>query len=584
MARMIPAAPMPDCASEGELDLFRRLQTEAGTESWVVLHSLGIAAHRRAAGGEADFVVIVPGGGILIVEVKACRSLRYEAGAWYYGPEARPDRRGPFRQAAEAMWSLRSWLVERQPELARATFAHAVVFPYCPCAVESPEWHPWQLIDETSYRGRPVAPLLLEVLRRTAERFARSHAGPPWSPTPADADAIGTLLRPRFETYESPRSRALHLEEELRRYTEAQLHVLDLLEANLRLLVEGPAGTGKTLLAIEASRRAALLPPAQGAEPAHPRVLLVCFNSLLASWLRQQVEPLAPAVQASTFHRYLLDVCGLASAPHDADRAFWEDELPRRAADLLRTGRAATARFDALVVDEAQDLTLPQFLDVLDLSLKGGLARGRWSAFGDLERQSIYGAPSEVRSAWEQRLAPMAARATLRDNCRNTPRMVELVHLLGRLSPGYSRILRPDDGRAHQILFHHGEDEQHEHLAASLKALRSEGFAAHEIVVLSPRSSDACAASQLSAGPPSGFLAPFDRPARGAARFGSIHAFKGMEAPVVILTDIDEILGSKASALFYVGITRTTGRLVILADVRVKQQLARILCGETDDE
>ena len=35
---------------------------------------------------------------------------------------------------------------------------------------------------------------------------------------------------------------------------------------------------------------------------------------------------------------------------------------------------------------------------------------------------------------------------SLRNNCRNTPRVATLVRLLSHLEPDYSRVLRPDDG------------------------------------------------------------------------------------------------------------------------------------------
>jgi hypothetical protein len=37
---------------------------------------------------------------------------------WYYGSSTNPDFRGPFKQAAEAMHSIRKKLSERRPDLA----------------------------------------------------------------------------------------------------------------------------------------------------------------------------------------------------------------------------------------------------------------------------------------------------------------------------------------------------------------------------------------------------------------------------------------------------------------------------------
>src|SRR5450759_851252 len=51
------------------------------TASWTVLHSFDIADHRRQLAGEIDFLCIVPGKGVLVVEVKGCQELRRHGGA-----------------------------------------------------------------------------------------------------------------------------------------------------------------------------------------------------------------------------------------------------------------------------------------------------------------------------------------------------------------------------------------------------------------------------------------------------------------------------------------------------------------------
>src|SRR5665647_3937110 len=57
----------------------------ADTASWTVLHSFDIADHRRQLAGEIDFLCIVPGKGVLVVEGKGCHELRRHGGDWYYG-------------------------------------------------------------------------------------------------------------------------------------------------------------------------------------------------------------------------------------------------------------------------------------------------------------------------------------------------------------------------------------------------------------------------------------------------------------------------------------------------------------------
>ena len=66
MARMIPAY-CAESAPPGEKAVFAALRDAAGTEHWTVLHSLAIAKHERQVEGEADFVVVAPNAGLLVV-------------------------------------------------------------------------------------------------------------------------------------------------------------------------------------------------------------------------------------------------------------------------------------------------------------------------------------------------------------------------------------------------------------------------------------------------------------------------------------------------------------------------------------
>ena len=101
----------PDSAPPGERALFDAFASHPATDDWIVLHSLCIASHVRQVQGEADFVVIVPGHGIVVVEVKSHRSVdRLADGRWKLGSRP-PTSRSPFQQASDAMHSIRHYLV-----------------------------------------------------------------------------------------------------------------------------------------------------------------------------------------------------------------------------------------------------------------------------------------------------------------------------------------------------------------------------------------------------------------------------------------------------------------------------------------
>ena len=58
---------------------------------------------------------------------------------------------------------------------------------------------------------------------------------------------------------------------------------------------------------------------------------------------------------------------------------YWSKQLPEEASYALMDTPAETGNlFDLLVIDEAQDILSPAYLEFLDLCLVGGLQTGRW--------------------------------------------------------------------------------------------------------------------------------------------------------------------------------------------------------------
>jgi hypothetical protein len=571
VARMIPAIVDPGTRSPGEREIFQRLRDEPSTEGWTVLHSLLLADHPTRVSGEADFIVIVPGRGVVVLEVKACRSLRVEDGVWHYGQQEKPDPRGPFRQASEAMHAIRSYLHRERPDLDGIVYWSAVAFPYVPFDMRSEEWHRWQVIDGVEFRSAPLSHSIQRVLSSAREHlsatpsarwFHRSNAGP----TTAQTDAIASTLRPSVEVIETPRLRRRREHDELLAFTAEQYEALDSMSANPRVVFEGPAGTGKTLLALEAARRAGL----QGL-----KVLLVCYNRSLGTWLRAESERFAGEVWTGSLSAYMLEVTG-SDVPGERDsRHFWESRLPNDA--LYAILERSKGDLDLVIVDEAQDLMKDAFLDVIDVSLKGGLAAGSWRFFGDFERQALYGSDVTLDGFIDRR-APGTPVHSLRVNCRNTPRIAALTYLLGGLSPDYRRIRRPDDGIEPELAFYSSAAEAPERLTELLESLYRDGFSGRDIVVLSTKSRDSVAA-RVDHTPWKDRLRPLEDAEEGHAPYASIRAFKGLEAPIVVLTDLADITTDEGQALLYVAVTRPLNRLFLLLPEEMREQILRALAN-----
>lgn len=571
MAVMIPSVLPAKGVAPGEEDIFLRLRDDPLTKDWIVLHSLDIAHHRRQVAGEVDFVVIVPHKGVLCLEIKSHFSIRRDNGLWYYGNDPRPELRGPFKQAAEGMFSVQRRVTRGQSELGPVVFWSAVVFPRAPFNVASDEWHPWQVIDSQTYRSTSIGTSITYVLDKARE-FLRDVPNARWfdpdstAPDPDQCALIAKILRPDFEFFESPQSRSGRLQDELKRYTVEQFAALDAMASNPRVIFCGPAGTGKTTLAIEAVRRSV---------NSGMKVLFLCFNGLLGDKLAEESGQLRPAVTTRTLHGHMLKIVQHVEVENTPQ--FWQDQLPAMAIDALMESNGGDFLFDELVIDEAQDIFRDKYLEFLDLSLKGGLASGHWRIFGDFEKQAIYGAANIALDTFRQTRSGQAPVYSLRVNCRNTPRIAEFVHLLGGLAPKYSRILRPDSGVEPELNFYDSLAAQQKLLADVLDALADEGSPANETVVLSPRADKYCLAASIQAVPWQDRLRPIALAKPGSISYCSIQSYKGMESPIVVVTDIEQITGEQWQSLFYIAVTRSLHRLILLFHTNTRAEMISIL-------
>ncbi len=575
MARMIPPVFHENTTSLGEKEIFRRLREDDKTKDWFVLHSLDIASHKSRISGEIDFVIIVPHKGVLCIEIKACTKLMRKDGAWYYGDDKKADYRGPFKQAAESMHKLRRLVAKKDPSLSNIVFWTAVAFPYITYSEQSPEWNSWQIIDNRDFNSQTMGYLVTKVLD-SAREYLKECRSTKWfdprisHPSQQQCEKLVSYLRPNFEFQESVHAFTKRREQELKFYTAEQFQALDAMEENHRCAFVGPAGTGKTFLAIEAARRTAL----RGR-----KVLFLCYNRLLGQWLREQIETLELPITIKTLHRHMLDITQTGTDENKSADNYWREVLPSLAIEKLLQDEKGKFQYDALIIDEAQDIIWENYLDFLDLILKGGLSSGYWRFFGDFEKQNIYGTTYEKFKSFVEKRSGNAPVYSLRTNCRNTPRIAATAEIFGQLIPGYFKILRPDDGLEPDIFYYSNDIEQQEGIKKILQNLLTEKFFVRDIVILSLRSEENSIASKIPEGRLKFKLHAFDSNFwnKDFISYGSIHAFKGLEAPVVVVTDIDKIDTDISAALLYVAITRAQNRLVIFAHDSLKKDVLNIL-------
>ena len=114
MATMIPPA-LPDRKDsdipESERQIFQALKYGPGTKRWVVLHSVKVPGRRKNSNPrEADFLIMVPGGGAICLEVKG-DAYDVHNGQWFrHHGDGSPEPQAPHEQAETTMDAVKNYL------------------------------------------------------------------------------------------------------------------------------------------------------------------------------------------------------------------------------------------------------------------------------------------------------------------------------------------------------------------------------------------------------------------------------------------------------------------------------------------
>jgi superfamily I DNA and RNA helicase len=163
---------------------------------------------------------------------------------------------------------------------------------------------------------------------------------------PFDAGTVVAAIAPDFRLIPLLSHQINEHELVLVRLTQEQLDIVDGLDAIARVAVQGPAGTGKTLVAAARASRLAV----RGA-----KVLMLCYNVLLAEHIARS----ARVFSVYTFHSFCRHLCAKAGVPFavpesdDDKRRFFDEDCAQLLERVLPL--VPEERFDAVIVDEGQD-------------------------------------------------------------------------------------------------------------------------------------------------------------------------------------------------------------------------------------
>ncbi len=574
MAIMLPSVISPEVRSSAERRVFDWFRDAPGTDDWIVLHSLGIATHNKVIYGETDFFVLIPNKGLFALEVKGGR-VRRENGIWYftnkYG-KINSKTRGPFDQSKDSIFSIVSAVKQRLDTkhryLSKVFFGYGVMLPDIEYEASGIDEEQWQIFDARDNRN--VRDYMLRLASESSKKW-ESHFGKMEDerlPTVSDVRYIASVLRGDFDCAISMTAQLRNAEEALVALTEEQYRCLDQLDDNPRCLIQGPAGTGKTLLAIEAVKKNV----AKG-----KRTALFCYNSNLAEWLSCYFSALPETLRpqyVGTLHSYMIHVLKSTGVSIQFPKnivelqEFYEKKLPTLT--LKAFSSEEVELFDRIVIDEAQDLINVDYLEVFNTCLRRGIIRGQWTMFGDFSRQAIYAGGrtgKEMMELLDDYTSYIRFRLTL--NCRNTkPICEEIQTVTGFETP--AELWTKTEGPPVNYITWSSQDDECLKLETLLNELEKLNIEKGKITILSPKKREKSIVSTLSRTD----IVEFNVNNRNCITFCTIHAYKGLENTVIILTDIEDFDSQK---LMYVGLSRARVSLYILESDRAAKQYQSLL-------
>ena len=493
-----------------ECDLSRRILSEQIvfkiikenlSDDWKVFHSFDYLTrdlHYQLCDGEIDFLLYHHQYGIVILEVKG-GAISYRNGQWFQ--EDRPIN--PIGQAKRNKYAILQLIENKLLRNVPIKLAHAVCFPSCG------KQQVWPVeaqdivltIDTLPY----IESFVIQLLKDT--------------PTPYNGqgyyldEEIMQILSPMFEYGSKLKERIDVEEKQFFLFTEEQCAILDMLEHFNMLKICGCAGSGKTIMAVKKAERLAL---------ENKKVLLLCFNQLLAKHLKKSVKD-NPFITAAAFFDYCIDTLKIPKEQiqqYENNPRLYTDVLPKL---LKKHIEQNCLCYDAVIVDEGQDFTKEAW-EVISLL---PIVDGHFYIFYDPD-QNIY---TDELYLPDFNIPPVI----LNKNCRNTKKIFTALQPYQSVKSTIHTTA--PDGADIRIL--HGNCR--ENLASELTRLvDQEKISLHDIVILGAHSlKNTSIGSNFRVGRFE--IVPNALPCRkNEISYFTYMKYKGCESKVVILLDVDD--------------------------------------------
>lgn len=527
MPRVIGYLP----ADQWENEVLKALRNQL-PDDWIVMPSVKWTLEKNGyvRDGEADFVVLAPGSGMAILEVKGSKEFMVgDDGVWRrkQGDSTWvPLKEPPSEQAMRNMHDLVGVLKARNKwQDFPGRFAYLVVYPQGE-AKSLPV-----MFDESTISTRRHMNQLASRLRNALDKRGGSNLGTAF--TQSIIESIIDFFKDRkfhvqkVDTGEDVASDVSRIEQ----LTRQQFAGLKGLFQLPKVAVIGPAGSGKTVLALW--RLQALIDQGQQA-------IYVCYNRALAESLRLRNPGHAEYIW--NVDKLFMDICPESKALAGQEH-FHRELLPSMVMDKA----VNLPKYDAILADEGQDFSEEQVIALLELLSEDG----SWAFFADW-KQDLYGAGKGT---------PIGAEVVfhLHYNCRNTKHINDTSNKF--LDTKIESMEGTPLGMRPLI---ESTGDQAKRAWDLARQWSSEGG----VTILSPYRLENSAMKNQAFGHGLRLSTDIkDLGKKGTVFFSTIKSFKGIEVPSIIVVDLgipDEHLAFTSEDL-YVACTRATTRLALLS-------------------
>lgn len=534
MAIMIPEKPINVPVGSREDEMFIALT--GLSDEYYVFYSFVLISNTEGIlrESETDFVIFHPQKGIICLEAKAghvfCRQ-----GIWYYNDGQRMKHDGPYEQARMNKWKLKKYFDEKDMTdvWKRCKTLHAVWFP----SVNKSELNGIQFPADGD-KSITLTEESLDNIERDIDRIFALELPSKVETTITKAEAkriLDNVLCPSFDLVPSMISELSIKQNAFNRLLKEQANILNFLEDQPFAVINGAAGTGKTMIALEKARRHS---------EAGERVLFLCFNRFLRDYCKTNYAH--SNIVYNTIDGFACSYCSTESADYSLlqeklETAYYEGSFP----------------FKHVIIDEGQDFgqdrieeaEIIKLLETIVLSEEIG---GSFYLFYD-KNQLVQG------HRMPKYIADSDCKLTLYRNCRNTENIAKTsMRPLGITSKPkmFSGCIV---GEPPKVFVAETADKHKVYLETALKQLSDKKI--KDVVILTCKTEGTSALSQ--------FCSDGQYHWNGKSyRFTTCRKFKGLEADAIVLIDVDKrMLNGDESFNFYVGASRARFFLSVICQM-----------------